>query len=349
MIPYFRLAKPKSELEALTEVYTSGEWVNGRAIFEVQEKLQSVFNKPYVVFTSNGYSALFLSIKSLGIQKQKIILPAIGTCFAISNAITATGNTPIFCDVNLTDGNCCIESVSMLVKKHDIKHIITPNYAGNISNVNYFKNELNLCVIEDACQSFFSSSQIISEADIQVFSFYPTKGINGIDGGAIITANKEVYENALSLVYYDEQDVFEKKEHYNFRFLNLHASVLKSNLNRHQEILTKLNTVEYSYKTALNKSSDITNLKNDLSKCCHRFVLYFKNTEIKKKTVSVFNNKEISLSLYYIWNCFESDKDQFPNANKLISNCYCIPYFEDLSEKEITIVSKTIEDVIKKG
>ena len=349
MIPYFRLAKPKSELEALTAVYESGDWAQGKAISEVQEILKLVFNKPYVTLTSNGYAALFLSIKSLGIQNQEIILPALGTCFAISNAIIATGNTPIFCDVNLTDGNCCIESVSMLVKKRNIKHIITPNFGGNISNVSYFKNELKLCVIEDACQSFFSSSKIKSEADVQVFSFYPTKGINGIDGGAIITNNNTLYELAKSAVYYNDQLEYETTEHYNFRFLNLHASVLKSNLNRSNQIFDKLNAIESTYKVILNKSSDITYLKNDISLCNHRFVLQFKNQELKKEIISVFRDNEVSLSLYYIWNCSESEKSKFPNANQLITNCYCIPFFEDLSQKEINIVANTLEDVIKKG
>ena len=170
MIPYFRLAKPQTELDALKEVYASGHWANGSAITETEENIKTIFNKPYVVLTSNGYSSLFIAIKSLNIKNERIIVPAIGTCFAISNAIISTGNTPVFCDVNLQDGNCSIESVKHLVETQSIKYIITPNYAGNLSGVSYFKETLNLIVIEDACQSFFSSMQHQkSLADVQVF------------------------------------------------------------------------------------------------------------------------------------------------------------------------------------
>ncbi len=350
MIPYFRLAKPQTELDALKEVYSSGQWANGNAITDVQEKLKVLFNKPYVVLTSNGYSALFLAIKSLGIKNEKIILPAIGTCFAISNAIIATGNTPIFCDVNVEDGNCSKENVKHLVETQSIKHIITPNYAGNLSSVKYFKDVLKMIVIEDACQSFFSSAFAKNSiADVQVFSFYPTKGINGIDGGAIVTNDKDVYTHASSLVYYNEQEYFETTEHYNFRFLNINASVLNSNLDRRDDIAKKLNGIEVSYTNSLKESKVIKYLKNNESKTAHRFVLKFENDSIKKNTINFFEKKNISITPFYIWNCKQDESSEFKNALNLVSNCFCIPFFEDLQEDEIALITNTLKDVIAKS
>jgi perosamine synthetase len=350
MIPYFRLVKPIEEQEAVMRISSTGAWATGEDIELAGQALVGLFKKPFVVLTSNGYSALFISIKSLGIYNQEIILPAIGTCFAISNAIIASGNIPVFCDVNLEDGNCDRGSVKHLVETQSIQYIISPNYAGNLSDVAYFKDNLHLTVIEDACQSFFSSIYAPhSKADVQVFSFYPTKGINGIDGGAIVTEDIKIFEAAKSLVYYDEQVSYNTHEHYNFRFLNMNAAVLNSNLKRMPFITKKIKAIEDKYTTALYTSGSIQHLKNKMSYLNHRFVLRFETDVQLQLATTIFKENSISLTPFFDWCCDSSEFADFPNAQLLIASCYCIPFFEDLTEAEIDLITKTLSHVVAKS
>lgn len=347
MIPYFRLAPNKEELQALTHVHSTGNWIMSDAISEVKTKLKSLFNKEQIVLTSNGYSALFISIKSLGLVNEKIIVPCISTCFAITNAIIATGNIPIFSDVNSNDGNCSIESVTALIKMHDVKCIISPNYAGNISNISYFKNELKLIVIEDACQSFFSSLECKSEADIQVFSFYPTKGMNGIDGGAILTNNKKIADKATDFVYYGDQTEYMITEHYNFRFLNINATVLLANLNKITSITDKLQNVKQSYDKVFEQKSHVKVLSNQVSKILQRYVICFQNIALKEAMLKEFKKQEIAIPSFFIRTSNETGKYEL--AEYLLTNCFCIPYFENLTKEEINKIIETIENVFAKG
>ncbi|HTA62688.1 MAG TPA: DegT/DnrJ/EryC1/StrS aminotransferase family protein [Bacteroidia bacterium] len=344
MIPYFRLSTSKEELEALTYVHGTGNWAIGEAINEVEGMLSNLFQQKQVVLTSNGYSALFISLKALGIRNQKIILPCISTCFAISNAIIASNNIPVFCDVNKEDGNCDIKHVSSLVKEQNINYIISPNHAGNISDISYFKNELKMTVIEDACQSFFSSLYINSEADIQVFSFYPTKGVNGIDGGAIITSNKALANKARLLVYYNNQVEFEAVEHYNFRFLNINAQVLLANLKRIEIITKKLKQIKDRYITGLKNKEQVQFLANSISEVPHRFVIYFKTEESKAKAENEFKKNDVSLSHFYEWICPKENRQEYPNASFLVEKSFCVPFFEDLKNDEIETIVKTLDN-----
>jgi perosamine synthetase len=347
VIPYFRIAKPLSEQEAVQRISSSGAWAVGEEITLAEKELVRLFKKPYVILTSNGYSALFIAIKSLGIYNQQIILPAIGTCFAISNAIIASGNIPVFCDVNLEDGNCDRESVKLLVEAQSIQYIVSPNYAGNLSDITYFKDSLNLTVIEDACQSFFSSTYApSSKADVQIFSFYPTKGINGIDGGAIVTENIEIFEASKSFVYYSEQVSYNTSEHYNFRFLNMNAAVLNSNLKRRQFIEDRLKAIENKYIAVLSTSGSIKHLKNKSSYLNHRFVLKFETeTQLERATI-IFKENSISFTPFFDWCCDSSRTGNFPHAKSLIASCYCIPFFEDLIETEIDLITKILSHVV---
>jgi perosamine synthetase len=350
VIPYFRLAKPLTEQEAVLRICSSGAWAVGEDIELARQELMRIFKKPYVVLTANGYSALFISIKSLGIFNQAIILPAIGTCFAISNAIIASGNIPVFCDVNLEDGNCDKESVKRLVETQSIQYIISPNYAGNLSDTSYFKDDLNLTVIEDACQSFFSSIYGSSnQADVQVFSFYPTKGINGMDGGAIVTEDIKIFEAAKSMVYYDEQVSYDTREHFNFRFLNVNAAVLNSNLKRISFVAEKNKSIENKYAEIVNGSNAVAHLKNKSSYVNHRFVLKFETSAQLELAASIFRKNDISFTPFFDWCCDSSEINDFPNAQRLLSSSYCIPFFEDLTEAEIDLITKTLSHVVEES
>jgi dTDP-4-amino-4,6-dideoxygalactose transaminase len=348
MIPYYRIQQNKNELNALEEVYSNGNWVVGNATAELENKLKQLFNIKHIVLTSNGYSALFISIKSLGLKNEKIIIPSVSTCFAITNAVITSGNIPIFCDVNLEDGNCDINSVEKIIQLQDTKYIISPNHAGNISYVSSFK-KLGLTVIEDACQSFFSSVNISSEADIQVFSFYPTKGINGIDGGVIATNDEVIANKARKLTYYNDQEIFENEERYNFRFLNICAAVVLSNINKQNLIINKLNYVREFYNKIIENCKNISSLQNKKSSTLQRYVIKVIDDITEDNFVQLFKNNKIQLNKFFIWICPEAEKSNFIIAQKLIKSSYCIPYFEDLNNEELKTIESTIINVIKKS
>lgn len=341
MIPYYRVSKNESELEALKAIYENGNWATGAAISELERELKTLFNKRHIVLTSNGYSALFVAIRSLGLKEQQIIVPAVSTCFAITNAVIATGNTPLFCDVNLKDGNCNIESVSELCRSKNAQYIIAPNHAGNLTDVKKLK-ELGLIVIEDACQSFFSSIGNESGSDVQIFSFYPTKGINGIDGGVIATNNEIIAANARKLVYYDDQETYENAERYNFRFLNICGAIVLKNLKRIESTIGKLNGIKKNYDAIIKHKEGVIVLENSQHNVAQRYVIFTNDSDLKNKIVAQFKDDQIVLLPFFGWVCPLEENQKFKNANNLIGNTFCIPYFEDLTLSEL----KTIETAL---
>jgi dTDP-4-amino-4,6-dideoxygalactose transaminase len=272
---------------------------------------------------------------------QQIIVPAISTCFAISNAVIATGNIPLFCDVNLSDGNCDLKSVTELYRSKNAKHIITPNHAGNLSDVKKLK-EFGLTVIEDACQSFFSSLDKKSEADVQIFSFYPTKGINGIDGGVIATDDERIADGARKLVYYNDQETYESTERYNFRILNICGAMAFANLKRKESIAKKLTRIKYAYDNILKHKEGISVLENKKHYVAQRYVVFLKDADLKNRIINQFKESRITLSSFFTWICPQEEEQKFQNANKLMGDTFCIPYFEDLTDTELKVIENTL-------
>jgi perosamine synthetase len=341
-IPYFRLNNTAAEKQAVLRIAESGQWAIGKEIYQAYQTLQNLFKSDKVVLCANGYSALYIAIRCLGIEKQKIIVPCISTCFAMTNAVLATGNIPVFCDMDLNTGNCSKASVEQLVSSQKIQYIISPNHAGILSDTKYFKNELKLTVIEDACQSFLSSIYFNhTTADVTVFSFYPTKGINGIDGGALIIKDQSVYERAKSSVYYSDQVQFESDARFNLRFLNINAAVLNTNLERIDSVKLQLTSIHQQYDAIIQNSS-LQYLGMNERSILHRFVI----SSFKKAQVDLlkdlFDQAEVSFTPFFDWVCDHALVAEFPNAKALVDGTYCIPYFEAMTEQEVNTVCKTL-------
>lgn len=345
MIPYYRLSKNENELEALKAIQNNGNWVIGNAMSELEKELKLLFRKKHVVLTSNGYSALFVAIRSLGLKGQQIIVPAVSTCFAISNAVIATGNIPLFCDVNLSDGNCNIESITELCRSKSVKYIIAPNHAGNLSDVKKLK-KLGITVIEDACQSFFSSMHQKSDADMQIFSFYPTKGINGIDGGVIATDDERIATIARKLVYYDDQETYENTERYNFRFLNICGAVALANLKTQESRIKELNSIKNTYDAILKQKEEICVLENNEHRVAQRYVVFIKSIDLKNKISEQFKSSQIALPSFFVWVCPKEEQQKFQIANRLVDHTFCIPYFNDLTTEELKLIETTLLNAI---
>lgn len=342
MIARYKISKHEDEKMALLKVFESGAWVNGIELDEASIQLKKIFNKKYCSLTSNGYSALFLAIKSLGIKNEKIIVPAASTCFAIVNAVIASGNQPVFAEMNQSDATIDLESAKKLNDMHNAKCIIVANLFGNLTNCLELKKELGITIIEDCAQSFLSNSNKISVADIQVFSFYPTKIINAIDGGCILTDNERIADYIKNVVYYDEQLKYDGRERYNMRMPNIHAAVLLSNINKIEQLKKEFEVMQEEFEKKLDSIKKYKIVKSDGS-ILSRFILLFNTSFDKRKFVNVCKEKNIQVS-DVLTNVSDNKIGENSQTFNLIHNTVSIPYYIGLSSTEKEILYSVLHD-----
>jgi dTDP-4-amino-4,6-dideoxygalactose transaminase len=111
-------------------------------------------------------------------------------------AITATGATPVFCDIESETLGLDPERVSELV--NDRTGVLLPlHFSGipsRIAELHEVASEHALRVVEDATHAFGSAvagRSVGSFGDLACFSFDPVKVITSVDGGAIVLPNAE--------------------------------------------------------------------------------------------------------------------------------------------------------------
>ena len=183
---------------------------NGNYCKLFERKISKLVKARYAVACNNGTSAIMMSILALNKKNIIAILPNINFV-ASANIISLLKGKIILCDVNKNTGMVDFVSFKKILnicKKKKIKpNIFIPiHYGGDVLDLEKINN---LCrinkidIIEDGCHSF-NSSKIFNKKKVIVgnckysklttFSFHGVKNITTLEGGAITTNNKKIYE-----------------------------------------------------------------------------------------------------------------------------------------------------------
>lgn len=188
MIPTYR---PYLNLVELIAALSIGR---GRDQFETA--VAARIGARYALAFAYGHSGLIGSLRALGLTNTEIILPAY-TCTVMADAIIASGNCPVFVDIDLTDYNMDLSAMQTALTPQT-RAIIATHMYGYPANVNAIREAAgnNRLIIEDRALGLLTSTPGMTgvQGDLALFSFGPTKHLFTVQGGIIATNSAELYE-----------------------------------------------------------------------------------------------------------------------------------------------------------
>ncbi len=156
------------------------------------------------VCCSAGTSALHLALSACGVGPgDEVLVPTI-TYVATFQAVSATGATPIPCEVNPNTSWLDLVDAERRITPRT-KAIIPVHYAsgtGELKALWELARKHNLRVIEDAAHAFgcvYNGKLIGGTGDIVCFSFQGTKNITSGEGGAVVTADPKIASRVRDL------------------------------------------------------------------------------------------------------------------------------------------------------
>jgi dTDP-4-amino-4,6-dideoxygalactose transaminase len=170
----------------------------GAEVIAFEAALTEYFGRPAVCVV-NGTAALHLALQSCGVgYEDEVLVPSL-TYIASFQAISATGATPVACDIDPVD--CLIDlhdAEKRLTSK--TKAIMPVHYSGGVGELDdlyAFAQKHNLRVIEDAAHAFgtvYNNKRIGSFGDIACFSFDGIKNLTSGEGGCVVCDDAEVLQ-----------------------------------------------------------------------------------------------------------------------------------------------------------
>jgi dTDP-4-amino-4,6-dideoxygalactose transaminase len=198
MIRLSRSIVGDAESRALQAVIERGFLGMGTEVQAFEQDL-AVFlgEKMQVVCVNTGTAALHLALQAIGVGVgDEVLVPSL-TYVASFQAISATGATPVACDVLAENGLIDLKDAHQRITDRT-KAIMPVHYAsdmGDLASVYAFAKTHRLRVVEDAAHAFgceYQGEKIGSFGDVICFSFDGIKNITSGEGGAVVSRDTQV-------------------------------------------------------------------------------------------------------------------------------------------------------------
>jgi len=196
-VPFFLPYVDSKDITEIKKAALSSFLTNGPKLDSFEQKFKKFTKSKYAVGVSNATSALYLSLKALGIKKNdEVIIPDL-TFAATANSVLQTGATPVLADINEKTLNISAESIIKNISRKT-KAIIPVHLAGtpcDMQKIMRIARSNSLKVIEDCAHGIgtsYNKKHVGNFGNAGCFSFYPTKNLTTIEGGMVITNDKKI-------------------------------------------------------------------------------------------------------------------------------------------------------------
>jgi dTDP-4-amino-4,6-dideoxygalactose transaminase len=188
-----------AEIAEVADSMRSG-WVGtGPKVQRFERLLADYVGAPQVRCLSSCTAALILALEALGIGPgDEVLVPAM-TFVASANAVEHAGATPVLVDSVPGTGLIDFDAADAAITPRT-RAIMPVHLAGrpvDMTHLDAFRDRHGLVVIEDAAHAIgteFKGRRIGAFGNVTAFSFYVTKNITTIEGGAIATDSEELAE-----------------------------------------------------------------------------------------------------------------------------------------------------------
>jgi len=247
-------AKPllgEAEEQAALRVMRTGTLAVGPELEQFEQSLGQFLKLPPVVTTSSGFAAIHLGLLALALKAgAEVILPCLSSCAAIRDAVVAAGAVPVFADLARATPNLDPSSVERCLTPRT-GAILCPHHLGCPADLKGLM-QFGVPVLEDCAQALGATTlgqPVGTLGRVAAFSFYPTKVMAAVDGGAIASSDPAILAAARDKRYYG--GINDDRYRLNYKMANLNAAVGLVQLGRLSELLERRRAIGERYCQAL--------------------------------------------------------------------------------------------------
>ncbi len=367
-IPVSKPYVDKEIKERVLEVIDSGQYILGNNCKDFEKEFAQFIGVKHAVLTSSGTSAIFLSLKALGVGSGDGILVPSLTAFPTVEPVFHVGAKPIFIDIDetFTMDPKHLEKVlkkrSQIQKVKKIKGIIPVHLYGHpadMDSILHLAKRYGLFVLEDSCQAHgarYQGKRVGSMGMAGCFSFYPSKNLTVFGDGGILVTDDETLANHCRMLR--DHGRKEKYEHelvgYNLRFNEIQAVVGRLQLQKLDQFNESRRQIARWYGDGLKGLPVITPKVRDWAEPV--FHLYVIQTPERENLATYLKEREVQTGIHYPIPCHLQPavkntlgrqpklKRTEETANKILS----LPIYPELEKEKVDFVCAAIKEFFNK-
>lgn len=338
-----------------------------------EEDLQRYLGKDVkVAALSSGTAALHLALIHCGVKSGDEVLCQSLTFAASANPIVYQGATPVFVDSEAQTLNICPEALETAIKERikkgkTPKVIIAVHLYGmpyKVEEVHAVAEKYGIPIIEDSAEALGSSykgQKCGTFGDLSILSFNGNKIITTSGGGALVTKDSKIREQAIFLATQarDQAPHYQHSEiGYNYRLSNISAGIGRGQMEVLDDHIEKRRAVNRFYRQIFEGSEVITVFSETNKSTC--FSNFWLSTIFLKTNREDVNPEKLRLHLEQhniesrpIWKPMHlqpvfKDAPYYGRgtAERFFNEGLCLPSGSNLKEEEKERIKAAISELI---
>ena len=347
----------KDQLDStISSVISNSAFIGGKYVQEFEHNFSSLLGVKHCISCGNGTDALYLALRTMGIQQDDEVITTAHSWISTSETITQAGGKVVFCDTEAD--YFCLDPNS--IEKHiteNTKGIVVVHLYGqpaDMKRIMEIANRHNLWVIEDCAQAHlaeYEGQYVGTFGDIATFSFYPGKNLGAMGDAGCLVTNRGEYANYARLLARHGGKNVHKIESINSRMDGLQAAILNVKLT-HLGEWTKLRRQHAThYDTLL---SDIPHLTCPYVRrgCQHAYHLYVIRVtdrqqlreHLKSHSIPTLINYPKALPFYPAYARLGHTPEDFPIAYGHAKQILSLPLYPELPAEDLVQVAEAAAD-----
>lgn len=337
----------------------ANNWVTNKGEFSIrlEKELEQYLKVKNLLVVSNGTVAMQLAFKALDLKGEVITTPF--TFPATANSLIWEGLKPVFADIDPETFNIDPREIEKKITKETCA-ILAVHVFGNpcdVEAIEKIAKIYNLKVIYDSAHAFgveFKGKSILSWGDINTLSFHAAKVFHTVEGGGVITQNKENYQR-VDLLRNHGIETYDKVvlPGINAKMNELEAIMGLCVLDEFDKQVAKRYEIYQKYLSAFsNNKFRIQKLNNDLTKYTYPyFPVCFSSQKARDHIFKVLLKHGIRARKYFYPPAHElpyinNEGYSLPNATLVSHTILCLPLYATLSREDqqrvINLIKKTL-------
>jgi dTDP-4-amino-4,6-dideoxygalactose transaminase len=342
---------------AFEEVLPVGKYTLGRQLAAFEEDFARYCDSSHGIGISSGTAALHLALRALGVGPGDEVVTVPNTYIATVFAITYTGATPVFVDVDAATSNMDPSAVAAALSERT-KAILPVHMYGQCVDIDGIRQAApGVPILEDAAHAHgatLGDRKAGSLGDLAAFSFYPAKLLGALgDGGFITTSDDDLAARVRQLRYMGQAGT--KHEHlvlgFQERLDELQAAFLRIKLRGMEDQLAGRRRVAARYDEML--ADTPLQLPPHDATGRHAYYQYTVQAPRREDLQAFLETRAIKTQIMYpklvpdqgayqqiSWRA----ADDMAVARSLVPTVLCLPMFAELTDEEVERVGAGIRE-----
>lgn len=332
---------------------------NGSLLQEFEAKLKEYLGVKYILPVTNGTLAIQIAVRALNLTGEIITTPF--TFAASTTALLWEHCKPVFADINSDTYNIDVKDIERKITKKTTA-ILAVHVYGNpcdVLGIHKIAKKYKLKVIYDAAHAFgvrYNNQSILNYGDMSTLSFHATKTFHTIEGGAIVTNSRLLYEHAKLLINFgirSEEKVL--LPGINAKMNEFQAAMGLCNLRRVDNNIKRRGDIYRSYVLSL-KNSDIKFQKIVAERFNYTYMpILLKNKKTRDLLFKNLLKHNIKSRKYFYplitdFDFLKQDKLNYKlklsNSVNIADRVLCLPIYSTLKKADLNKIIKIVRSHI---